>query len=67
MKMSLVRGAEALRWRGYYPLLPLWVEYRNVLRAGLAAVVKNDVRLLLVRREVRAGVDKRPDRRQRLW
>jgi hypothetical protein len=61
--MSLVRNAEALRWRGCYPLLPLLVEYRNVLRAGPVAVVKSAVRHLHALMEVYAGVDKRPDRR----
>jgi len=63
MKMSVVRDAEVLKWRGYYPLLPLWVEYRNVLRAGRAVVVKSAARPLHVLMEAHAGVDKRPYRR----
>jgi len=63
MKISLAKDAGALRWRGYYPLLPLWVEYRNVLRAGPAMVVKSAVRPLHALMKAHAGVDKLPDRR----
>ena len=65
MKMSLVRNAEALRWRGCYPLLPLLVEYRNVLRAGPAAVVKSAVTHLRALMEVCVAVDKRPEKAYR--
>ena len=64
--MSHAKRAEALKWRGYYPLLPLCAKYRNVLRAGPAAVVKSAVRPLPVLTEAHAGVDKDSDRRQRL-
>ena len=63
--MSLVRNAEALRWRGCYPLLPLLVEYRNVLRAGPAAVVKSAVTHLRALMEVCVAVDKRPEKAYR--
>jgi len=62
-KISYSKSAKALKWRGYYPLLPLWVEYRNVLRAGRAVVVKSAARPLHVLMEAHAGVDKRPYRR----
>jgi len=62
-KISYSKNAEALKWRGYYPLLPLWVEYRNVLRAGPAAVVKSAVKPLHALMETHAGVDKHLDRR----
>ena len=49
--MFFVRNAEALRWKGYYPLLRLWGEYPNELRAGPAAAVKSAVTPLLVLKE----------------
>jgi hypothetical protein len=59
MKVSLAKNVEALRWRGYYQLLHLWMGYRNVLREGLAAVVKTGVRPLRALMAAHAGGDKR--------
>jgi len=61
--MFLVKNAEVLRWKRYYPLLPLWLEYRNVLRAGRVAVVKSAARPLHALMEAHADVDKNIDRR----
>jgi hypothetical protein len=63
MKVSPAKIAEALRWRGYYPLLHLWMGYRNTLREGLAAVVKTGVRPLHALMEAYVGANKRFDRR----
>lgn len=61
--MSYSKSAEALKWRGYYPLLPLWVEYQNVPRAEPAAVLKSAVKPLHALMETHAGVDKHLDRK----
>jgi len=45
-RIFFAKNVEALRWKRYYPLLPFWLEYRNVLLAGRVAVVKSAVRLL---------------------
>jgi hypothetical protein len=63
MKISLAKSAEALRWREYYQLLPLWAECRSMLRAGLAVVVKSGVRHLHALMEAHADVNKHSNRR----
>jgi hypothetical protein len=63
MRMFLAKNVEALRWKRYYPLLPLWLEYRNAFRARRAADVKSAVRLLHALMEAHADVDKNMDRR----
>jgi hypothetical protein len=63
MRIFLAKNAEALRWRRYYPLLPLWLESRNVLRAGRVVVVKSAVRSLPALMKAHADVNKHPGRR----
>jgi len=57
MRIFLAKNAEALRWKRYYQLLPLWLEYRNVIRAGRAVVVKNAARFLPALMEAHADAD----------
>lgn len=59
-KIFPARNAEALRWKGYYPLLRLWGEYPNGLRAGPAAAVKSAVTPLLVLKEVPVDMNENP-------
>ena len=63
MKQFFAKNAEAPRWREYYPLLPLWVEYLNILQAGPAAVVQNAARPLPALMEAPADGIKHADRR----
>jgi hypothetical protein len=58
MRIFLAKNAEALIWKRYYQLLPLWLEYRNVLRAGRVAVVKIAARPLPALMEAHADVNK---------
>jgi len=63
MRIFLAKNAEALRWKRYYPLLPLWLEHRNAFRAGRVAVVKSAVKPHHALMEAHADEDKNMDRR----